>query len=741
MTPPDPTDLDLDLESFDDVVDLLARTELAMPTTLTAPRPARYDAPPAPVETLAAAIRRDADEAWSLAVAFLGDEEAAWEAVCEGFLRLGRAGKSLTRADSLHAQSEALLEVARLLSKSGSLPEVRGGSLPPETRLALMLQAAFPGAELGAAEPAVLRRALIAAYPQPGHAQGDELCALLADEVLGGGSPGDADSLAKLRAKHPASAKLIEARYQETVEVPLLVLPRVDELIAHVEGQLARAARQAEAVGALQLQTAVNCSYCHDRLRRAEAAFCSSCLAPHHADCFTNHGRCCAPGCGETRLVQPREASGRRRRWLPWLAAGLVGLGAAAWTGVEISGQGLLAQGEPVLSAEYQPEPEPRFEVDPELLREALALSEVAQREREALERERAAVLAQLDSITTDLHFEEEPLLECLAYLRTLSNTNLVVSSSARELCEDEMPVVSLRLKQVSLRNALILILDAAGGGLGFRVDAGVIVIESVDDYSAGELELQAYPVQDLLDGTAQAQGGVRVADAEQLIELLESALYDGEGSIEFGYGALVVRKSAREHRAIQDLLRLLRTGESPPREVPAWERELRAALEQPVALNAPEKTLREVTNTIQEAVGHPLVLDSAIDPEARVSLTLSATPLKDVLRLLGEQAGLTFRLRNEAIVLVHPRDAVRRSDCRYVLYDTHDLQSLLEADHLAEVVTNSTGEERWDDPAQLTVVGEHLLVLQTEELHRAVATALAQLRVSHMENTPRENR
>ena len=52
--------------------------------------------------------------------------------------------------------------------------------------------------------------------------------------------------------------------------------------------------------------------------------------------------------------------------------------------------------------------------------------------------------------------------------------------------------------------------------------------------------------------------------------------------------------------------------------------------------------------------------------------------------------------------------------------------------------MTNAIGEEHWDDPAQLTVIGEHLLALQTMELHQAVATALAQLRVSHMENTPR---
>lgn len=50
---------------------------------------------------------------------------------------------------------------------------------------------------------------------------------------------------------------------------------------------------------------ALSCSFCHDSLLRAEAAYCASCLAPHHGDCFRAHGRCSALGCEETLTVKP----------------------------------------------------------------------------------------------------------------------------------------------------------------------------------------------------------------------------------------------------------------------------------------------------------------------------------------------------------------------------------------------------------------------------------------------------
>jgi len=100
----------------------------------------------------------------------------------------------------------------------------------------------------------------------------------------------------------------------------------------------------------LDLRIAVACSYCHDDLPRAEAVFCASCLAPHHEECFREHGLCSALGCDETLVVQAREAgrapARRRRPWLAWAAAGLGGLAVAA-----------AALGPPALAPEPRPAP------------------------------------------------------------------------------------------------------------------------------------------------------------------------------------------------------------------------------------------------------------------------------------------------------------------------------------------------------------------------------------------------
>jgi hypothetical protein len=81
------------------------------------------------------------------------------------------------------------------------------------------------------------------------------------------------------------------------------------------------------------------CSFCHAGLAKAEAVYCASCLAPHHADCFEEHGRCSAPGCGETQVVKPRAgvapARRPRVRWRP-LVLTLVVAGASAAALVEV---------------------------------------------------------------------------------------------------------------------------------------------------------------------------------------------------------------------------------------------------------------------------------------------------------------------------------------------------------------------------------------------------------------------
>ena len=79
------------------------------------------------------------------------------------------------------------------------------------------------------------------------------------------------------------------------------------------------------------IQVGLRCTYCHDGLARAEAAFCSACLAPHHSECWRTHGQCSALGCAETRWVVSSEPPRRAR---PALLIGVVLSAGAALAGV-----------------------------------------------------------------------------------------------------------------------------------------------------------------------------------------------------------------------------------------------------------------------------------------------------------------------------------------------------------------------------------------------------------------------
>lgn len=108
----------------------------------------------------------------------------------------------------------------------------------------------------------------------------------------------------------------------------------------------------------------VSCVFCHDRLGRPEAVYCASCLAPHHAGCFSQHGRCAVRGCEDARFVRPVDlaqvAPRRRLRW-PWLlSAAAVSVGAAALVADRRAGPDPL----PVV-LEVPPRPAPPAELDP----------------------------------------------------------------------------------------------------------------------------------------------------------------------------------------------------------------------------------------------------------------------------------------------------------------------------------------------------------------------------------------
>lgn len=101
------------------------------------------------------------------------------------------------------------------------------------------------------------------------------------------------------RAEHASVGEALSALKEE----PAVAAPDRDVAWVEINGRLDAEEQQAEvAVG-------LRCTYCHDLLARGEGSYCATCLAPHHGDCFAGHGRCAAPGCGETLLVQPKTAA------------------------------------------------------------------------------------------------------------------------------------------------------------------------------------------------------------------------------------------------------------------------------------------------------------------------------------------------------------------------------------------------------------------------------------------------
>lgn len=99
-------------------------------------------------------------------------------------------------------------------------------------------------------------------------------------------------------------------RFEEALDEAGHLEPAEADLDPALWERVAAAVAEPEAPAAeVELTLGVRCSYCHDGLVRSEAGYCASCLAPHHADCFLEHGRCSVAGCEETSLVRARDAA------------------------------------------------------------------------------------------------------------------------------------------------------------------------------------------------------------------------------------------------------------------------------------------------------------------------------------------------------------------------------------------------------------------------------------------------
>ncbi|MBX3469910.1 MAG: hypothetical protein KF878_23795 [Planctomycetes bacterium] len=219
-------------------------------------------------------------------------------------------------------------------------------------------------------------------------------------------------------------------------------------------------------------------------------------------------------------------------------------------------------------------------------------LSELLARRRGGPSEEVLEISRRLESQQITLNFEQQAFGEAIDFLRDITGLNYVLTSDAQELVENENVTVSLRLRNITLKNALSLIL-ASHDSLTYRIEAGVIKIGTKSDQEE-ELHLVFYDVTEIVSsppdfpapelglnlargggggGAGGAAGGVLSfgnddeesggggLDADKLVEIIEEKLGedDSAGSVEFSAGILIVRKPLASHEKIVKLLDALR--------------------------------------------------------------------------------------------------------------------------------------------------------------------------------------
>ncbi|MBX3470555.1 MAG: hypothetical protein KF878_27120 [Planctomycetes bacterium] len=149
---------------------------------------------------------------------------------------------------------------------------------------------------------------------------------------------------------------------------------------------------------------------------------------------------------------------------------------------------------------------ERRGGIDPErlidILRETAAAREASKLDRTgdaetARDREVAReVRRTLAGRRITVNFDRTPLAECLDFLRDVTGMNLVITKGAAEAAA-EAPV-TLRLRDIRLKDCLELLLQQAHPDLRYGIRHGVLAIGLKDEWRTN-LRLVLYDVSDLL--------------------------------------------------------------------------------------------------------------------------------------------------------------------------------------------------------------------------------------------------
>lgn len=80
------------------------------------------------------------------------------------------------------------------------------------------------------------------------------------------------------------------------------------------------------------------------------------------------------------------------------------------------------------------------------------------------------------------LNFEETSFKDAIDFLRDVTTLNIVLSKEVQEMVKEEETTVTLKVKDIRLKSALNLLLDATGEELEWRIKNDVLFIQTREE-------------------------------------------------------------------------------------------------------------------------------------------------------------------------------------------------------------------------------------------------------------------
>lgn len=371
-----------------------------------------------------------------------------------------------------------------------------------------------------------------------------------------------------------------------------------------------------------------------------------------------------------------------------------------------------------------------------------------------------------LEAKKISIHFSETPFFEAIDVLREKTDLNYIISEDARQLIRSESVRVSLKLTDISVKNAIQLVLSSHQH-LEYRVEQGFVLI-SQGGIDRSDLIARFYNVRNITKATA----GVRLSP-EILLDLLRTTVIKEEilndESLQFVDDILYCHLTESGQRSVFQFLatltahqqRLVNSGRSfadpwwsiygpESREEAAWVVQIHKKLASTkLSFYFHKAPLSKIVSFFEEKSGLQFVIAPEIDhDDIEIDLRLKQVPLDIALKQTLKKAELSYALRNNVINIIP-----EGSEEEALALDFIGIQDIIVEDEedtpakstasslyfgddepycvtqLLSIIRSDSGMDSWAGDAFIRFHKGQLIIFQTEEKIHKARKIIAQLR------------